>query len=1666
MAADKREVELLIRAREVGSRNFQTTAKAVRDITAALDDQIAAAERGEGSVKELEASYKNLKDAGEALIRQQSLIDLYSKISAQLGEAKEKANAAATAHDNYKKSLEGNESVTRAQTRELNSLAKASDGAQRKVDALAASQQAQGERLEQAGIGVAELAMTQERLVTTAREVGAALTATGTVIDGFDQRVAKLVTTQERLAADDAFNRQLVEARKLRDASSYINFWTKALEEADVAQKKASELTSFQKLGDDALASSGKLNDFADRAAATANQTSRLGASLQGIIDPSGRARTTLSGLEAEVARVSAEVGAGDKPIRDYQRAINDLGAAQSAILKQAGMIDAYRDQEVAVEAAGAAAADYQAELVRVANAVKTAKAPNEQLAAALKKAETNANGATAAYQREIQKLNQLRGPLDAAEININDLAAAENRLRVASEATAVSVGRLDKVMSGKGSKAGAFLGLRPYELQNLSYQINDVFTQLASGTSVTQTLAQQGGQFFQLFPRAFGAIAAFLPEIVAVGAALYVVYSAIKRVFDLKGEVKEFSAALTATADAARYNAEELAGLSREMQDTGVKAKDAKGALKALIKEGIDPARIEAFTETARDMSKVLGIEIPDAAAKLGAAFTGGYEEVAKLDDELNFLTATEREHIRTMFDSGKAMEARTAAFTALQRRMDSAADMAEGRWAKAFRGLGIIWNNFLDALANAPIITNIVDMLGLMADAADRVGTALEGAGQRASSPMGNRLQWQSGVNGLPSNAGNFLATPVVTDEIKDIVRTVILEARRGDQQGWKDVTSVILNRMERSGQTGSQVVRAPGQFEPWMTEEGRKRLASIDENSAEFVRVLQTIAPLLAGREQSTVGGAVNFFSPSGQAAHPEREQRPRWARPPFALEANRGGHEFWRGSFPGDRRGGATPAPPSQAELKAGEEFIRQLEEEIKLNQKLSDEERIRMAGVRALRDAQSAGADPASQKRAQQLAQEEEARKVAVERAQQQQAIASDLASSLDAAASAQDRSLKQRIDAITAQYDVLIAKLKAARAAGLKEVNGQSLDQVEAQLRQNAEILKQKETMKFYEEQLASLERQRVDALQDVQNRMAAGTLTASDAAAKVAEINSKLLPQMEALTGEALAFATALNNAAPSPALEAFIARFSTATTDAAAATNKFMLKQYEDALSQLLQARDAQLAGITQRLQDGSLSAVDALKEAKAVEEQFAPLIGAMAADAKAFAVAINSATPSPVLQAFIAKMDQAAASATRTNAPTQPSAQVGNVGLAMEEQKLNEIIARRNELVATYIRMVQLGAMTEADARAKTLEAYQTAEPLIAAQADKVREIVELLRQQGYMTQQAYDLWIAKMQEVNVEAQYVDENFLKIKDSIVSGLSNAAISSIQMVVDAVAAAASGTAEWADVLDALGAAALNFFASFLKSISDVIIQMLVLQAIKSIPFLDSLAGGIGDAAGLIAGSTALGTSSAVLAGATAGLTTGSTILSTGATLLATGSASLVAGSATMTTGAVTLTAAAGVWAVVAAAIQAAADALLVAASVELAANSIGLFHGGGIAGSPGVTRSGVSPLAFVGAPRYHSGSPGIGLRANEQAAILKKGEEVLTEDNPRHIKNQIAGAQGNGSKASDVFVRVINALDAGDMVSKGLATPAGEKAILNIVSQNPNAFARAMAS
>jgi tape measure domain-containing protein len=119
-----------------------------------------------------------------------------------------------------------------------------------------------------------------------------------------------------------------------------------------------------------------------------------------------------------------------------------------------------------------------------------------------------------------------------------------------------------------------------------------------------------------------------------------------------------------------------------------------------------------------------------------------------------------------------------------------------------------------------------------------------------------------------------------------------------------------------------------------------------------------------------------------------------------------------------------------------------------------------------------------------------------------------------------------------------------------------------------------------------------------------------------------------------------------------------------------------------------------------------------------------------------------------------------------------------------------------------------------------------------------------------------------------------------------------------------------------------------------------------------------------------------------------------------------------------------------------------------------------IGLGHTGGLVGSSrvgsGNSSRQISPLAFAGAMRYHSGGI-VGLRPGEVPIIAKQGEEMLTRDDPRHMLN---GGLSGGSGKPQINVRNINTFDAAGFLAAALDTPAGEQVLFNFVSANPERF------
>ena len=88
--------------------------------------------------------------------------------------------------------------------------------------------------------------------------------------------------------------------------------------------------------------------------------------------------------------------------------------------------------------------------------------------------------------------------------------------------------------------------------------------------------------------------------------------------------------------------------------------------------------------------------------------------------------------------------------------------------------------------------------------------------------------------------------------------------------------------------------------------------------------------------------------------------------------------------------------------------------------------------------------------------------------------------------------------------------------------------------------------------------------------------------------------------------------------------------------------------------------------------------------------------------------------------------------------------------------------------------------------------------------------------------------------------------------------------------------------------------------------------------------------------------------------------------------------------------------------------------------------------FHHGGVVGAANTgPQRNVSPLAFLGAPRYHSGGL-LGLRANEIPIIAQKGEMILTRADQQSLLALLRNTPAGGS-GTQVNVQVINQTTVG---------------------------------
>lgn len=570
-----------------------------------------------------------------------------------------------------------------------------------------------------------------EKLARSLDQTAAAIDRLESHAGSVSQDLGRISTAQQKAAADAGRLRS--EANAL---SASLEAQKEKLREVSSAHGRNSAAYRDQAAVVDKLKTSFRQ---ADGAAKAAEKTERkLSATVRSTTDDLVKMQADLGAANdqfEEMYRAAQEASGALGGLAASQEAINARLAAAKANMSDAGAKAALLEEAQAAERAKNALAEYA--LINERAGIRTGPAKSARESAAV-------------FEEMAAKAQRLKAFIDPAAVaqdRFNREVAEAQMLQKMGLLSAVEYGKVHErltaqlnaatgAMDAQGRRKGSILfGLRPYEIQNLSYQVNDLITQIASGTPITQAFAQQFGQIFQLFPRLGAGIAGVIPQVVAMGGALAFFLTILKRVHDQNSTARQFGGILSLDVNRVATDARAIAEIAHRLDVYGASLKKVREELKIFVREGIDVSHMERMGRTAQNLSDVLGGELADNARKIAEAFSNGFAAVDEFDREMQFLSSTERQRIRDLFESGEAEDARRLAFDLFARKVDEAAAKMQGPWQRTVRALTGAWDSFLNLIGTTPAVRKITGELQYLAQVLDYISGRVAGAEKTVS-------------------------------------------------------------------------------------------------------------------------------------------------------------------------------------------------------------------------------------------------------------------------------------------------------------------------------------------------------------------------------------------------------------------------------------------------------------------------------------------------------------------------------------------------------------------------------------------------------------------------------------------------------------------------------------------------------------------------------------------------------------------------------------------------------------------------------------------------------------------------------------------------------------------------------------------------------------------
>ena len=339
---------------------------------------------------------------------------------------------------------------------------------------------------------------------------------------------------------------------------------------------------------------------------------------------------------------------------------------------------------------------------------------------AALAAAEEAANPLAVAAKRDAEALRELVAQLDPTEVAARKFADAQRLLdkALAGEVSGVKLSAEEHAALSRTLRAqhGVIDGtterikLQGWQITNLSYQLQDAAVQLVGGQNPFIIMAQQGPQATSAvggFGNAVRLLATPMALAVAGGVALAAGMALVmNRAAGIGEEVRGLSVALKAMNPQLDTTGERLRVLAARVAELrGVSRDDAMAAVRAVIGNDAirDEATLERIAGLAQDVAAVRGGAAASWAEKLSEATAKGIAGLRALDDQINYLTPSEREQIAVMAKHADQAGALALAMGALENRYGGAVKNMRSEGGNAFRDMARAWDELVDHIAKS---------------------------------------------------------------------------------------------------------------------------------------------------------------------------------------------------------------------------------------------------------------------------------------------------------------------------------------------------------------------------------------------------------------------------------------------------------------------------------------------------------------------------------------------------------------------------------------------------------------------------------------------------------------------------------------------------------------------------------------------------------------------------------------------------------------------------------------------------------------------------------------------------------------------------------------------------------------------------------------------------